>query len=229
MTAKLDITPLAAAMHEAGHAVALWVGQERCRREGWPSVKGNPLREIDIRVIPGERAGCAYASILRPLSHQRSTASLSLHCLNIIHGLSGFTAELQNKLGTFGLIYERDLIRQLIEGDFNDPEEVHGDLWRLTWPVPQQHGHVADRLVTASCAMVHAEWRGIKALGRLLRDRGRLDGDEAEAAWRAARAPEQLRRRREDQAGHNVDKLIRDAVTASLAPTGAPPRRCSRG
>jgi hypothetical protein len=199
--------PLKVAAHEVGHAVACFVANE------WPDL----MDRIEVTGIETDIVHSGHLVSLSNLSGlQRTEHRERAVCFDIITFLAGVVAYARLAGGCFGVrwvvnqwplvLQEQartlpdvdEWVQRAAEGE--RVEDEHHIIWRLRWLQCDDMAAEVRRLLLMTAWVIEVEWPGIAAMARVLREKRSMSGEEFEAAWRAVRPREAVRRRRERRA-----------------------------
>ena len=229
---KTNPPPLHTAVHEAAHCVVKWTLDEIAPYPG-PRIEA-------ISVVPvGDSAGAVGTEPRLKMSDAWSTLRRSdgshvsmrdvlpewLARFCIIEILAGYVAQwrfVYTALSPFTTwhyardltMLKRDVLALQERGEpFDDFLMAHP---RLEWlGRGEPDGAEFDSLYRQTIAVVYSEWTGIVRAARVLRERGKMEGDEFEEAWRRVRSsPAQRARALRD--------LERDGCAMPETPTHGP-------
>lgn len=176
--------PLWLAVHEAGHAVARLVLDELYFPGPYLSsvtiiAEGTTLGHVRMQ----ERMHTFLPVQPRFVAEQIRDAKLE-----VVEAMAGQIAEMRQRMGTYGPYFTRQEIVDLVMA--SDPDETHdfGKSRRfLNWLSPDDPRATMEGLYREALKLVEAEWTGIVAVARMLRQAGTMEGDEFEQVWRSGR------------------------------------------
>ena len=192
------------AVHEAAHAVAGLALDEL------PPYPGPFLRSVSALPGAGTLGHCAkpmrVVCDMIPLAAYpaefRDNAAIQCR-YDIIESLAGPMAEARQRGGMMAVaVSRRQWIATLLDVDPVDETEDAARIQQsLAWLDTPDRAAEIDRLWSVAQALLHAEWPGICAMGRVLRDAGQIEGHAFKLAWLAARPAAKARQRRLEMAG----------------------------